>query len=138
MGRYGTHLQRFFDLFPREHILVHLYDDYQADPRAVLQSIFSFLGVDPAFQPDVSRRYFEPALPRFPALHALRRALLGPRFISRYLPPWLRAAARQLYLRPRASVRMEPADREMVIDHYREEVLHASRLIGRDLSHWLR
>lgn len=138
VGRYGTNLQRFFDLFPRTQILVLLYDDFRTDPLAVLRRIFSFLGVDPAFDPDTSRRYFEPALPRFPTLHAVRRALLGPRFIGRYLPAWLRAAVARVYLRPRGSARMEPADRQMVIDHYREEVLHASRVIGRDLSHWLR
>lgn len=138
VGQYGTHLQRFFDLFPREQILIQLHDDYRADPLRILQNVFAFLGVDPAFQPDVSPRYNEPALPRFATLHALRRALLGRTFISRYLPPWLRGPLRRLYLRPRAGVRMEPADRQMVIDHFRQEVLHASRLIGRDLSHWLR
>jgi hypothetical protein len=137
-GRYGTHLQRFFDLFPRNQILVHLYDDYRADPGAVLRSILSFLGVDPDFQPDVSGRYNEPLLPRFSTLHAVRRALIGDRYIGRYLPRWLRALVSRVYLRRRATVRMEPADRQMVIDHFREEVLHAARLIGRDLSHWLR
>ena len=28
-GRYATHLQRFFALFPRDQIRIHLYEDYR-------------------------------------------------------------------------------------------------------------
>jgi len=33
---------------------------------------------------------------------------------------------------------MDPEDRQMVIDSYRDEVLRTADLIGRDLSAWLR
>jgi hypothetical protein len=33
---------------------------------------------------------------------------------------------------------MDPADRRAIIDHYRDEILQTSELIGRDLSAWLR
>ena len=33
---------------------------------------------------------------------------------------------------------MDPTDRRMVVDYYREEIRRTAELIGRDLSAWLR
>ena len=137
-GRYGTHLQRFFDHFPREQMLIHLYEDYKTDPQAVLQSIYRFLGVDPSFRANLSRRHNEPAPVRFPRLHALRWRVFGQTNLSRYVPDGLRNVLLRFYLKRRADVRMEPADRQMVIEQFRDEVQRAADLIGRDLSAWLR
>lgn len=44
-GLYATHLQQYFQGFPREQVRIYLYEDYRADARAVLRDIFGFLGV---------------------------------------------------------------------------------------------
>jgi len=145
-GRYATHLQRFFNTFPREHLRVHLYDDYRADPRAMLRDLFAFLGVDADYPIDFSRRHNETMVPRFPRLHALQRRLFGRAVPARWglTPPrrWLPQAARRaigrLYLGRGTSRTMDPADRRMAIDYYRDEILRTADLLGRNLSAWLR
>lgn len=136
VGRYATHLERFFDRFPREQIGIHLYDDYQADPRAVLRSIFGFLGVDPDHPVDVFRRHGETTVPRFRLLHAARFQLFGAAPIAQWIPDRARRALKRLYRRE-PEVVLAPDDRRMVIDHYRDEILRTADLIGRDLSAWL-
>jgi hypothetical protein len=137
IGRYATHLRRFLDLFPRHQTLVLLYDDYRADAQAVLRKIFSFLGVDPAFPVDASRRHGETAVPRFRLLHAARDRLVGAAPLLPWLPEGARRALKGLYRRA-PSERMTPADRRMVIDYYRDEIEGLQALLGRDLSAWLR
>lgn len=137
-ARYGTHLQRFFDTFRREQLRVYLYEDFQKDARAVLRDLFAFLGVEPNHPIDMSRRHHETVVPRFPALHALRRWVFGGASPTRWLPPAARRAFRFLYRDRGAGRTLDPADREMVIDHYRSEIRLAADLIGRDLSAWLR
>ena len=44
-GRYATHLQRYLEVFPREQLLVQLFDDLKADPQAYADEVFAFLGV---------------------------------------------------------------------------------------------
>ena len=44
-GRYATHLRRYLAVFPREHVLVQLFDDLKADPQAYADDVFDFLGV---------------------------------------------------------------------------------------------
>lgn len=44
-GRYATHLENYFERFPREQIQVSLFDDLRADVQEYATSLFTFLGV---------------------------------------------------------------------------------------------
>jgi hypothetical protein len=46
-GFYSRQLERYFSLFPREHIKITRFEDFRKRPLEVLNSIFSFLGVSP-------------------------------------------------------------------------------------------
>jgi hypothetical protein len=137
-ARYATHLERFLGLFPRDQIRIYLYEAYRSDARAVVRDIFAFLGVDPNHQIDVSRRHHEGVVPRSAVLHRLRRHLLGDRTPTRPLPEALRRIVSRLYYRPRGDSALDPEDRRVVIDYYRDEIARTADMIGRDLSGWLR
>ncbi len=47
----GKHLQRIFEIFPRDNVLVLFYDDIVRTPATVVKSVFSFLEVDSTFTP---------------------------------------------------------------------------------------
>jgi hypothetical protein len=138
VGRYATHLQRFFDAFPKERIRIYLYEDYCADSSAVLRDVFTFLEVDPEQPIDISRRHNQTLVPRLPWLHAARRRLGMDRSATRWLPAGARRWLRTLYRRPLSKSVMSPEDRTMVIDYYRAEIARTADLIDRDLSAWLR
>jgi len=55
-GMYADQLQRYFDIFPRENILVLIYEDAKRDPKVFIQSIYRFLGVDASFVPTMLHR----------------------------------------------------------------------------------
>ena len=137
-GRFATHLQRFFDLFPRQQVRVYLYESLQTDARAVVRDMLTFLDVDPDRPIDVSRRHMETVVPRFPAVDRLRRRILGNRSVASWLPAPARRTLRQLLYRGRQSFPWHPDDRRLVIDFYRDEILRTADLLGRDLSAWLR
>ena len=138
VGLYATHLRRFLDTFPRDSMRFYLYEDYCADPQTVLRDVFAFLGVDPAYPIDVSHRHNRTMVPRFPILHAFRRRVLKDVPPMAWLPGGARRLLRRLYRRPRPQGLMDPEDRRIVIDYYRDEILRTADLIGRDLSAWLR
>jgi hypothetical protein len=58
--------------------------------------------------------------------------------LRRFAPSPLRRRLRSLVLRPRASLRMLPADRTFLIDYYRDEIGKVAALLDRDLSAWLK
>jgi hypothetical protein len=137
-GLYATQLQPFFELFPREQIRIHLYEDYRSDPRAVLRDLFGFLGVNNAAPLDLSHRRNETVVPRFPTLDRLRHRFLGNTSLTSRLPDAFSQTLRAIYNRRRGEFALAAEDRRLVTDYYRDEILRAGDLIGRDLSAWLR
>lgn len=60
-GHYATHLRRYLDLFPREQLLVQLFDELRADPQAYADRVFDFLGVPRIVLPPSDLRSRMPA-----------------------------------------------------------------------------
>jgi hypothetical protein len=58
--------------------------------------------------------------------------------MTSWLPAPAGRALRRLYNRGRESFPLDPDDRRMAIDYYRDEILRTADLLGRDLSAWLR
>lgn len=136
--RYGEQLARFLEHFPRERLLVHLYEDFAADPDAVHRSIFEFLGVDPGFVPPRERVNAGGV----PKNAGLQRFIMRPTVLSPVLRMVLPDGARQR-LRDRLSggniVRPPfPAHlRRRLLDSLGDDIRRTGHLIGRDLSYWL-
>ena len=134
-GFYHAHLSRFLEVFPREQVLVHLHEDWKAEPGRVLQDTFRFLGVDEGVRVEVGR---------FNVTHRdrsprLRRFLADPRRRERWpaskLPGRIMAAfERRNRSRPEP---MRPETRRDLMRGYRDDILQLGDLLDRDLSHWL-
>lgn len=59
-GLYYPQLKRYFDLFPRERILVLIYEDIVKNPEAVLREVYSFIGVREDFVPEIAHQVVAP------------------------------------------------------------------------------
>ena len=59
MGFYHQQLSRYLEAFPKKQLRIYWYEEYQAKPAPMLADMFRFLRVDPAFSPDMSKRYLE-------------------------------------------------------------------------------
>src|SRR3954447_26723321 len=65
-GRYARYLSGYLDRFPREQLLVTIFDDARREPQAAVQEIYRFLGVDTEFRPAmIDRTVGEGRVPRF-------------------------------------------------------------------------
>jgi hypothetical protein len=137
LGLYAQQVERYLAAFPRENVFIRLYEDYRAQPLSMLREILRFLEVDPDVAIDQSERHREARVPRsVPFGHLLKKFGLWTgmkRLIPRSLLPLARSAA----LRPRQNVVMSPADRALLVDYYREDILKLSALLNRDLTAWL-
>lgn len=49
-GKYYEQLVRYIELFQKEQILILVYEDIHKDPKAFMQKIYRFLGIDEAFE----------------------------------------------------------------------------------------
>ena len=138
VGLYHGQLGRYFDLFAREQMAVYLYDDFESDPAALMRGVFGFLGVDEAFNPDMSQR---PNVSGFHRSRLLQRAFTRtslPRRVARRIfpPPVKRTVKRQLKKRV-VKRPLDPAVRAELQAYFRDDILRLQDLLGRDLSAWL-
>jgi hypothetical protein len=111
-GEYGRTLGGYFDVFPREQILVVFADELEQAPAALLSRIHAFIGVKADFEPEnlgvryrvgASARRFDwlgPYAPLSP--HGIKRALTGnstARSIWHLIPESLQRQVRHPYER---------------------------------------
>jgi hypothetical protein len=137
-GLYAAQVQRFLDHFPRHQLRIYWYEEAWRDPPQLLRDLFQFLEVDPAFQPDLSHKSLERRRPRFGSAHYYLKKLNLWRPLGSVVPAALRGTIRTAAFRTGPSLKIDPADRQFLIDYYRPDIQRLSQLLDRDLSHWLK
>jgi hypothetical protein len=144
MGHYHTQLQRYFELFERDQIRIYLYEDFVLDPTRVLRDMFMFLSVDSTFVPEATVKYNASGVPRNRVVHAaLQQLRLIKPAAERSLPEsWERFLSRvgaKLHNRNLSKSQLSSdIRREVIENHFREDISNLQVLIRRDLSAWLR
>ena len=155
-GQLGQNVERFIAAVGRERCHIVLFDDLTADPQGAYRELCRFLGIEPwdgtDFKPQRVNKtirigWLQRLLKRPPK--AVRTALAGEKFHrrekkvgsgeSRTLKAIFRVRKRLLQWN-KLPARREPLDpgvRQQIIERLRDDVILLSRVIDRDLSHWL-
>ncbi|HXA54036.1 MAG TPA: sulfotransferase [Solirubrobacteraceae bacterium] len=94
--RYVEQLRRFHAVFPREQVLVLIYDDFRASNETTVREVLRFLGVDHAAS--IQLQHANPTVRvRSPRLHELVHAVsVGRTPFARYARAPLKLAPRRL------------------------------------------
>lgn len=138
-GFYGQQLQRYYERFPQPQIKVFLFEELCADPMAVVQDIFRYIGVDPSFQPDLAKKNVSGV----PKNAALQRMLtrdnplksVGKMFLPKQFRKKLSSQIQRQNLAAKPVLKAET--RHRLLNSYRDDILLLQGLIDRDLSGWL-
>ncbi len=146
-SRYARQLQRYFHYFSRQQILILFYEDIATSPYALLDSVYTFLGVDRQFRPGVVGRRVNPSLgvPRVRQIDqwlkrgsaALRRAGFD-RLVWRLSRSRLLDAARRLNARPLTRQPLPAETLAALYQSFASEIRATADLIGREVpASWL-
>jgi hypothetical protein len=141
-GYYAQQLKRYLRLFPREQLLILVYDDMVADCPEVLKRICAFLGVDESHSFDTTVRYnVSWGMPHGRLIHSgLKSALPAKRLIRAMLPARMRENLSRMAstVLMRRKPGLDPSLREQLVSQFKPDILELQKIIGRDLSPWLR
>jgi hypothetical protein len=148
--RYTDQVQRYFDAFGRSRCHVVVYDDFRTDPDATMDALRSFLELPepgPEAVPDSSApaelRVNRARRARSRRLSALLTdpPPLARRLVRRLTPQPLRRRVAEGVLAANtagdAPPPVDPAVRAALADRFAAEVESVSRLLDRDVGHWL-
>ena len=133
-GCYFDHITCIFDFYPREQVLVTLYDDIKHRAEGLLADVANHLGVTNV-QPTTTR-VKDKSLAMLPIR---TRRLLRP-FKPLVAPMRSNAWFKRLrahFARPVAYPALPATTRARLGDYYREDVEKLSGILGRSLDHWL-
>jgi hypothetical protein len=136
-GLYHDQLQRYFDLFHRDQILIVFFEDFRQDPHAQVGEIRRLIGLpsnfefaplnkkvkdktSPTFSPEIQRKlsWIKPAVAPFRQFKAFK-------------------AVRNLLVREMSYSPLTPELRNRLIEFYAPDAEKLGKLLGRDMSKWL-
>jgi hypothetical protein len=137
MGFYADQVRRYQEHFPRNQIRVWLYEETKERPREFMREVLEFLEVDSTFVPDTSKHYNRPCISRGVKSKQMLRRLGVWQMLRRVAPAPVKAKLHKAIYRPAGSLTMEPQDRALMLDFYRNDIQRLQALIQRDLSDWL-
>lgn len=135
-GLYFEQLGRYLERFGR-NVWVGFHEDFEDRPLEVYQNICRFLGVAPEFSPTMGRRHLKAQVPRLNSIGWLKRSGFW-QGAAKLTPPGLRPLIRRALIRGPGTTRMDPADRDYLLDFYREDIRKLASLLDRNLDGWLR
>ena len=136
VGNYYEQVKRYYDQFPSEQIKVILFDDFKKDAKGTMKDLFKFLGVDPEFELDMSKRYNEAGMPRFGKLNYWLTQIGVYGLVKRIFPPDLKNKIKGLIYSQDNIPKITEAEKVHLKDYYRDDISKLATLINRDLSNW--
>ena len=147
-SRYAAQLRRYLDLFPREQLLVLIFERTNRDPAAALAAVYEFLGVDGGFRPAMLDRPVGTG--RVPRFQAVERTLLGAskavRERRRLRPLWWTMKRLGVGDRVRSwnstanadGNQLGDAERTALLAEFESDVEAVEGLLGFELPEWRR
>jgi hypothetical protein len=145
-GLYGRQLNDIYEVFPRNQVLVLLYDDLKDNPLEVTKRIFHFLRIEPNFEPDllIKNRTGKVKYPW------IQKAVFGQNWLRKrmvslinpILPLHKRTRIR-LFLRDwntesnsKSELEVSDTTYHLLRDFFQEDIVLLEGLTGFDLSKW--
>lgn len=126
-SRYDEQLARYFGHFDRSRFFVRTYEEFRADPRAVLDAAVAFLGLPPMPDPDLVAHNVNPGRHHLPVL---RRHLCKAGLPGRAVAALLKG--RRIPLPP-----LQPGTEEQLRATLESSVRRTAELLGRPGLWWL-
>jgi hypothetical protein len=142
LSRYGEQLQRAFEIFPREQVLVLRYRSLIDDPVAALDRICAFLGVETGIITEIPRENVTAHPEQTLAHRAVALAMRASNAVGRWLPGTAATAAThrlERYLQ-RGNRERQPLSwdqRQELLPKFEDDVRLLQTLLNEDFSDWL-
>lgn len=136
-GLYAEQLEPFLDAFPGDQVLIVLHDELRRDPRALLEKVCSFLGIDMVAGAGLEERQNQSLVARSPAHAGLRRALRPLATAARWaLPDAAQRPLRRWYGGRTLGPTIPDADFRRLARAYSDDTGRLAEITGLDFSDW--
>lgn len=132
LGYYADSLAEYYKTFGKENVKIYLMEELKEKPEWLFRDAFEFLGVDPGFRPDISRKHNvnEKVMHTNAIKRLLVRAAKSKKY-SKFVPAFIKESVNR-------ELKLDEKCREVLRKLYREDILKVQALTEKDLSAWLK
>jgi len=154
---YYKYISKYFELFPKEQILITIFEDIEKDPINFIKNIYKFLDVDPSFVPSIINKkinFMAENRRKFPIIAEIDSRLekvlrnIGGKYLIKFLKligiKYIINKIRRYNLRDLKDKRLKEIQKELLgpetkkelLSLYQEDIQKLEKLISRSLRHW--
>jgi hypothetical protein len=134
-SRYHMQMCQYLDVFPRDRVLVQVFEEMVKDPAGTVRTVCEFLGVDASYEPPTGDVAYNASSEKRAAPPPLRVAakLGADELLPWRVRHWLRDRGRTL---PNKKDGLSPEVRRALADSLRPDTEAFFSLIGRRIPAW--
>lgn len=138
-GFYARHLRAYYDQFPDDQIRVFLFEDLLERPGELFADLFSYIGVNPDFQPDISTTFNVSGVIKNPVMRWVwTRTHSAQALVRPLLPKKIRQSISNIFTGlEKEAIEFSPELRRQLSEIFRADIQNLQQLIKRDLTSWL-
>jgi hypothetical protein len=137
LSLYADSIKRYFNVFPKNQILIIMYDDYRNHANEVLKKVSDFAGLSP-FKYNTEKSHNTAALPRFFLTRWLNRNKDLKRSISSYIPENIRFRLRQIAYHKKNMPALSEQDYKELMPLFVDDIHQTEELTGLSLQQWIK
>jgi hypothetical protein len=129
----GKYLERVYELFPKNQVLVLFYDDLSRNPKSTLEKVYTFVGAKSDFVPShIDKRINRVVLP------GLQEKLQKWRLT--WLITLVKASPFSEWIKEFFHKKPKPVAKDPMLDNFKEvfeqDIQLIEKLTGESLMHW--
>ncbi len=124
-----------------KNVKIYLFEDLKIDSKTLIRDLYTFLGVDPEFKPNnlnvsynvsgiIKSKMIDNILKRKSIFKSIFKPLIPHHLQGNFFHKVVGLNLKKLT--------MLPEDRKYLIDFYKDDIEKLSKLINRNLEHWLK
>jgi len=138
---YYKQVKVYYDIFPKENILVLFFDDLKKDPSLFMKEIFEFIGVSPMVEGIDFKVYNKTGMPKSRLLHNFLyskkffKKLLGF-FIPEQFKIHIFKTIYELNMDYTAKPKLSEETRKKLKEYFKPDIKKLEQLLNKDLSNW--
>jgi hypothetical protein len=143
ISAYGKHLARYYQVFPRERVLLLIQEEFSAAPLSGVQDAYRFIGVRPDYVPaGLGSRHNVATAPRSSLLQRILDFHVGP-WVARHAPAplyhplrRLRERVASLNVRAQPYPPLDPDIRRELRARFASDITYVEDCLGRMIPAW--
>lgn len=143
-GLYAEHIKKYYELFPKDQILILWFDDLKNTPEKLLRELYSFLEVEPNFKPSILYKKYNSREVNSSNLYKLinkiylrlKKYPIGKIVLRTFTILGINSKTIQHILSRKKKMVLSPMNKKSLYKLYENDIYSLENIVSRDISNW--